>query len=330
MQRPLICAGMAGLLALGAAIGIIGCDGGDRAGGAAPRRVDAPDYITLFYTCDTRGHIDPCKCTSGPAGGLARRATFIARQRKGDTLIVDAGNLTAGPRPPDVLELEYILRGYDAIGYQAVNIGKREVGLPVQTLKDLGARFTSLVSANVQDAQGKLIFPPFRVATLDSGYRVAVVGAVSDALQPDEIGEGVTILPLREALTKALPAAKAAADAVVLAVFAKEQTMKDLAEQYFELAVIVGGDVEQPSGTAIMTNKSIVVYETDKGKSVGQLTMRYVGVQYVAEDNAVTSMTDEFPDDPKIAALVNEMHRKWVEKNYPKKPDDEEELTPVK
>ncbi|MHC4701688.1 MAG: hypothetical protein ACYTFQ_14075 [Planctomycetota bacterium] len=32
-----------------------------------------PAAFTVFYTCDTRGHIEPCGCTSGMAGGISRR-----------------------------------------------------------------------------------------------------------------------------------------------------------------------------------------------------------------------------------------------------------------
>ena len=291
--------------------------------------VVAPDSISIFYTCDTRGHINPCNCTAGVAGGLARRKTFIAQQQQGDSLILDAGNNTAGTRAWELMELDYILRGYKEIGYDAVNIGAREAELPAAKLKELAATYPFLTSANIRDASGTQIFPGYQVITMKSGYRAAVLGVVSDTLLPDEIGEGVKLDAPAQAIAAILPKAKAESDFVVLLAFANEQAMKSLAEQFFEIDVIVGGDVEQPSGDAVAANKSTLVYVTDKGKSVGKLDLRFIGGQYIAEKNAVTMLMENIADDSKIAALVNELHRKQVENNYPTKKDDEDGLTRV-
>ncbi|MHC4367725.1 MAG: hypothetical protein ACYSW8_08925, partial [Planctomycetota bacterium] len=86
-----------------------------------------PAAFTVFYTCDTRGHIEPCGCTSGMAGGISRRQTFLLNARPRNFLLVDAGDITAGPRPWEILELEYILKGYEQMGYHAVNIGHRDI-----------------------------------------------------------------------------------------------------------------------------------------------------------------------------------------------------------
>ncbi|MCC6155023.1 MAG: hypothetical protein IT367_14755 [Candidatus Hydrogenedentes bacterium] len=293
------------------------------------KNVEPPDSLSIFYTCDTRGHINPCNCTAGVAGGLARRKTFISQLQQGDSLIVDVGNNTAGVRDWELLELEYILRGYDAIGYDAVNIGAREAGLPATKLKALATRYPFLVSANIQDASGASIFPAYQVVTMKSGYRAAVIGVVDDTLLPDEIGEGVKIVPPEQAIAAVLPKAKAEADIVTLLAFADEQAMKSLADQFYEIAVMIGGDVEQPSGEPVTANKSTLVYVTDKGKSVGKLDLRYVGGQYVAEKNVITMLMENIADDAKIAALVNELYQKQVENNYPTKKDDEDGLTRV-
>lgn len=293
------------------------------------KSVPAPDSISIFYTCDTRGHINPCNCTAGVAGGLARRKTFIAQQQQGDSLIVDAGNNTAGTRAWELLELEYILRAYKEIGYDAVNIGAREAELPATELRKLAVKYPFMVSANVYDATGHTIFPEYKIVTMKSGYRAAVLGMVDDALLPDEIGEGVTIAAPEQTLAMLLPKVKEEAEFVVLLAFANEQTMKSLADQFYEIDVIVGGDVEQPSGEAVTANKSTLVYVTDKGKSVGKLDLRYIGGQYIAEKNAITMLMENIADDAKIAALVNELHQKQVENNYPTKKDDEDGLTRV-
>ncbi|MDZ4860236.1 MAG: hypothetical protein SGI88_14765 [Candidatus Hydrogenedentes bacterium] len=296
---------------------------------APPSSVAPPDSLTILYTCDTRGHISPCNCSAGVAGGIARRKTFVDQSRSGDTLIVDAGNITAGGRPWELLELDYILRGYEAIGYHAVNIGQREAGLPEATLVETVRKHPFFVSANVLGANGAPVTPAYRLVTLKSGYRAAVLGIVDDTLLPDEIGAGLTITAPEEAIAKALPKASAESDFIVLLAFADETAMNALAERFFEIDVIVGGDVEQPAGDAVTTNKSSIVYVTDKGKSVGKLDLRYIGGTFVAENNTVTTLLENIADDPIIAALVSEFQTKQVDNNYPTEKDDDDGLTTI-
>jgi len=293
------------------------------------KRSAAPDTISILYTCDTRGNISPCNCSAGIAGGIARRKTHIDKHRNGTTLIVDVGDNTAGGRPWELLELEYILRGYAAIGYHAVNIGKREAGLPLDALKNVVAQHPFFVSANVTEKDGTPIAPAYRMVTLEGGYEVAILGIVDNTLLPDEIGEGISITPPEEAIAKTLPEITAKTDFIVLLAFASDEAMKSLAERFFELDAIIGGEVEQPSGDPIVSNKSSIAYVTDKGKSVGKLDMRYIGGHFVAEKNEIEMLLDSVPDDPAVAAIVSEFKLKQTENNFPTKKEDEDGLTSI-
>jgi T5SS/PEP-CTERM-associated repeat protein len=140
-----------------------------------------------------------------------------------------AMNVTAGGRPWELLELDYLLRGYEQIGYHAVNVGAREAGLPEQELASIIQKFPFIVSANVVDANGSLIAPAYRLVTLPSGYQAGVLGIVDDTLLPDEIGAGLTITSPEEAIAKVLPKVAAETDFIVLLAFADESAMKALA-----------------------------------------------------------------------------------------------------
>ena len=147
-----------------------------------------PDTLSIFYTCDTRGHIEPCGCASGQAGGIARRMTFLHEQAGGAHLLVDAGDVTAGPRNWEVFEMEYILKGYAAMGYHAVNAGHREASLGAERLLELGERYPFFVSANVLDADGDPLFPPYRFVDFDRGFRVGILGVMDDRIDPEDRG----------------------------------------------------------------------------------------------------------------------------------------------
>jgi hypothetical protein len=79
--------------------------------------------VTIIYTGDTRGWVEPCGCSEGVLGGLPRRATLLARLREQhpDALIVDAGALLAASSDP--LKVPLIVERLAAMGYAAVNLG---------------------------------------------------------------------------------------------------------------------------------------------------------------------------------------------------------------
>ncbi|MBX7255619.1 MAG: hypothetical protein K1Y02_04580 [Candidatus Hydrogenedentes bacterium] len=297
--------------------------------GRARTPVAPPVALTLFYTCDTRGHINPCNCEAGVAGGLARRATFVNQRRTPLSLLVDAGDVTSGPREWELLELDYLLKGYGILKYDAVNVGAREASIALTELKKIAATYPFLVSANIHDGSGTLVFPPYRVVDLPEGFRVGILGALDEKTPADELGAGVRVLPMRDAITRYLPKLRKQVDFVVLLAFTDEQTLRALAEEFFEIDVIVGGKVEQPSGTPLEVNRSTIAYITDKGKSVGELELSFVGGQKVVTKNEVTMLMEDVKDDPAIADLIKELTNEQVKRNYPTEKDDEEGLSTI-
>src|SRR5690606_22730435 len=110
---------IAATLAVLAALALAGLGyGWRRASGPVERAsARAPERITLYYTCDTRGHIEPCSCAEGIAGGVARRKAYLdAQPAAAPRLLVDAGNVTSGGRDWERVEMRYILEAYRLMG----------------------------------------------------------------------------------------------------------------------------------------------------------------------------------------------------------------------
>ncbi len=314
------------------ALAIAACGGPEESvvpeSGTAAVAAAPPDKLSIFYTADTRGHIDPCNCSAGAAGGIARRMTYVEAQAPDAYLLVDAGDVTAGAREWELLELEYILKGYAAMGYDAVNIGHREIQAGAEGLATLRDQYPNFVSANVRDASGALIFEPFRVVTLAGGYRVAILGVADNTLESDEIGPGVQLDAPNQAIAKYLPQAEEQSDMVVLLAFANEERLQALADEFVGLDVIIGGNVAQPSGDAIERNRSVIVYNTDKGKSVGRLDLALVDGGHAVIGNEVTMLLEDIADDPEAAAIVEAFKIEQVERDFQDyEKDDEEGLT---
>ena len=146
-----------------------------------------PRELALLYTCDTRGTIHACDCTGGSAGGLARRQTHLKTQPAANRLLVDAGNVGAGAGARDRLDLDFLLRGYRALGYDAINAGRGEAILGADDLRALGQQYPELISANLVDPSARPVLPAYRIRTLPNGLRVAQGKA-------EAVGSDITVL----------------------------------------------------------------------------------------------------------------------------------------
>ena len=105
-------------------------------------------YFTLIYTSNTLGEVEPCSTCpeAGENGGLPRRSHFVNTVRKEvkDLLVLDGGDALVidyfsrkSEREKARKRAEVVLRLYEKIGYDALNIGDTDIGLGVEYLKNL-------------------------------------------------------------------------------------------------------------------------------------------------------------------------------------------------
>lgn len=92
----------------------------------APAHAMAGGYrATLVYSGNLNGELEPCGCTvEGDLGGIKRRATMVDRLRKEtpDLMLISSGGLMASEAPEDRLTAEYIMKGLQALDYDAVGV----------------------------------------------------------------------------------------------------------------------------------------------------------------------------------------------------------------
>jgi len=291
--------------------------------------VQPPAAFSLFYTCDTQGHMEPCGCASGMAGGISRRQAYLVQNVPKDFLLVDAGDVTAGPREWELLELQYILKGYEMMGYHAVNLGHRELSLGLEGLRSIRQDYGRLVSANVVDGNGSPVVEPYVVVELSNGYRCGVIGVVDDRIEPDQVGAGLRVVAPTEAIAKYLPELKQKADFIVLLAFMDEPRMQALAAQFFEVNVIVGGKVRQATTDPVLENRSAIVFNTDKGKNIGRLDIRHRKNSPWQYAGTMTVLEESMDKDARVTALVEAYKEQLKARDFRPVKDDEEGLSSI-
>jgi len=259
--------------------------------------------VTLLVTGDTRGYLEPCGCRRDQAGGLPGRMTLVLQNETPEHLLVDVGNLTSGGRSYELLKLGYLLDGMSRMGYDAVNLGRREAGLDRDTLaKIIAGNRVPFVSCNVLDrSTGRLLAEPFRVKTV-AGVRVGITGVTE--VEEGEAGPGVQVRPAAEALAETLPRLKSQCDYVLVLAFAPPETLRALANRFYEINGLLGGDVPQSSEKAEILNRAVAFNVTDKGKVLGKLTFRRGALGLELTGSASLKVKDTIPPAAEMTALI--------------------------
>ncbi len=140
--------------------------------------------LTVVFTGDTNGFLEHCGCKVNQSGGVARRATVIARLRRAHpgALLLDVGN--AFFRPDKQAELDFLsreeqrlyLETMSLMRYDAAAIGTTELLYGAGWFRDATKGLPiPYVSANVAE-RGAPLAPAFRLLRA-RGIRVAVISA---------------------------------------------------------------------------------------------------------------------------------------------------------
>ena len=265
-----------------------------------------PQPLTVLFTCDVRGRLVPCGCFTGQFGGLTRIATLFGKDDAPDELRVDVGDAISGAADFQRIEYRYIQEAFAKMRYAALNVGRREAGLSAAQLREIKARApVPMVSANLLDkATGAPLFETHKIVRRGA-WRIALVGVLDPHGLDDALGHGLAVEEMNVALGKLLPKLRSQADFIVLLAFADEAAMANLARQFYELDVILGGKVQQPSQTLVKENRSVILATTNEARAVGTLNARLLSPGRMdAVKGEITLVSDRIPQDEEIAALA--------------------------
>jgi hypothetical protein len=275
-----------------------------------------PERLSLFVSGDSRGYLEPCGCRRDQAGGLPGRATVIRGSKAPAKLVVDVGNLTPGDRPYELLKLRYLQEGMAKIGYDAVNLGKTEAQLDLDTLRGaLNAVALPYVSANVIEKESrKPLAERYRIVKRGS-LRVGITGVTR--LEAHEAGPGVEVRPALEALAEVVPELKRRCDYLVVLAFVGEDEIRQIASRHHEVDCVLGGDVPQSSTAIQEINRAISFSVVDKGKVLGAIELRREAGHYRVEHaEGIKIVGDRLPPDPAMVSLIGRYKDELRERRY--------------
>lgn len=258
-----------------------------------------PPGAALVVSADTAGWLTPCGCTSNQSGGLPRRGAYIRTLGQGQTVIaVDVGGAAGGTSAYHRLKFEAILSGEMAMGVGAHNLGRAEVALGPEYLRQVAQRLSvPFVSANVRDAAGGLIAPPLRILQAP-GRRLAVVGVLSRRYASGNL----RIDEPRQSILNALQSAQGQFDALIVLAYLPEDELLQLAQALPEADLVLGGPTHQPIAPRAV-GPVTVASATNKGKFLLHLPVAAKGAPWQGQ---VVEMGTGIGDDAEQLANMRQ------------------------
>ena len=272
---------------------------------ACGRTAPKPHDLTIQFTGDVHGRLVPCGCFTGQFGGLTRIATMF---RETDGLRVDVGDAIGGPADYQRIEHRYLARAFGQMKFEALNVGHREAQLSAAQLRELRAQSAvPLISANLLDATTRQPVCETHRIVRRGDWRIALVGVLDPRGLANTLGAGLVVEKMETTLANLLPQLKTQADFVVLLAFTDEATLHALAKEFYELDVILGGNVTQPAQQLEHENRSAILYVTNESRAVGSLSLRLVAPHKIeVRDGGVSLVSDKIPQDEDVRALASE------------------------
>lgn len=267
-----------------------------------PPTLDLP----IYFTCDTDGRLEPCGCFTGQYGGLTRLKTVLDTEASGGALRLDVGDAVGGHEDYDLIEYGYILRAFAAMNYDALNIGQRESQFSAAQLRAIKqASPVPILSANLLDkASRQPIFDSYRIVQRGA-FRIAIIGVVDPRGLDQKLGNGLIVGDMESAIERCLAELHGQADTIVLLAFTDEATLAQLARQFYECQVILGGKVSQPAQELVRENRSVIYYVTNESRALGILQLKLSkGSLPQVTGNEVRLMRDTIPQASSLRDMM--------------------------
>jgi hypothetical protein len=264
------------------------------------------DKYDLFFTCDMKGRITPCGCFTGQLGGLTKIKTMINSFQSNNKIILDVGNAISGQEDYHVIQHEFMMKGFQSISYDAINIGQREalLSLPfLLKLKQLSEdNSLPIVSANLRNkSDQKPIFKPYIIITKGL-KKFGIIGVVSSQFKIDSLDKNIYIQEPRLALAEHIAELDKQVDVIILLGFLSPLEMNQIASEFFEIDFILGGNVRESSQQIEKENQSWIYYTTNEGRTLGQISFLF-DKKVKIENNKISLAYENIHDDEEIEKL---------------------------
>lgn len=259
---------------------------------------DKSKHITIVYTNDTLGTLQPCGCGGNNTGGVIRRATYIKSVLAEDpnAIIVESGDLAFGVNPTQpTAQLEAVANAFKYMNYAAVGVGPVDLRLNDKYYETLNKIGIPVVNVGLTEHDGAF---PYIIKEIN-GVKVGIVSF--GAVVPEQRNN----FDLMKKRYQALSEAAKASDVLILldqGNIASNEWLERNGERLGTPDIVIGGAVRMPLSEPQWVGKTMVVPTSSQGAYVGRIDIEINGDEkkLTYTRKAIDPAIEENPDVKQI------------------------------
>ena len=275
---------------------------------------DQAQQLTLVYSGNLDGELEPCGCTEeGDLGGIKRRTNMVdqLRDKHPNLFLVSAGGLLISDTPQDRLTSEYILKGLARLDYDAVGIQWRDLAFGKEFLEQYKLPF---VASNMTGNT----FSPNRIIRRGQ-HTLAYFQWLDPAADPQRLmqGQHSSVREDTDSVKQDIAIAKRRGATTILAsTLTLEGAQRQLPLDNVDILIIRAKYEE--FGEPQQVGNTLVIQPGSRGMRLGRLDLTTASNGDIRKwQHNVISLPKEVGDAPRMANWYEEYNAK-VKKEYEK------------
>ena len=226
---------------------------------AAPAQ--ARQLVTIFFTGNELGEMQPCGCSGGQLGGLDRRYAVLNAVGQQNRLIIDAGSLVPESTGQNLIKFNIIVQAFAQLGYDVVNLTEQDILIARQAglLDGLGSLFNCITAGSPDDVKLPAKFT--KDFTLNG---VVIEATIVVAETEDQISRLPDLF--------SSPAGSSSAIKILILNLADAKTAAAVSEMHlFDLLIVPSQSEDEPTLVSDANASPLVISSGRLGKYVGKI-----------------------------------------------------------
>lgn len=227
-------------------------------------------------------------------------------------MVLDAGSALHGGWVAMKSEGRVILEAMNAMGYDAMALGRMDVAIGLEALNERAGEATfPFLSANLVGKEDKRpLFEPYTILERQ-GAKIGIIGlSEPQAVQAPGVPDKATVLPPVETGIKYVAELRDQVDILIVLSHAGLEEDKALAVAAPGIDVIIGGLTRKLMRVPERVGNTLIVQQGYKGEWMGRLVATFdaQGVPGDVSEDVIT-LGPDYADDPEMVALVDKWNK---------------------
>jgi hypothetical protein len=226
----------------------------------------ARELVTIFFTGNELGSMQPCGCSGGQLGGLDRRYAVLNAVGPQNRLIIDTGLLVSASTEQNLIKFNIIVQAFAQLGYDVVNLTEQDILIARQAglLDSLSSLFNCITAGSHDDVKLPAKFTK-RFKLNGTFIDIAVVAAETE----DQIPRLPDLF--------SSPAGSPSAVKILILNRADAKTAATVSEMHLFDLLIVPPQSDEPTLVSDTNASPLVISSGRLGKYVGRIQAIFDG-----------------------------------------------------